>query len=285
MNRAKAARRNQHIQLWYEAGENHYEIAEYFNIVPQYIRVLAKKFGWKTPASIAPRLQTMRKHFVRELSLRDKFVIEQFKNGVVLEEIGRSLGITRERVRQILALFNLSRLDGGATIRSFKNVQNRIETFKDKEADKEQAHFNKWGCSIALIKSISDLPRSHSKHPLRLYERQRQSAKNRGIEWDMSFGEWWNIWQESGKWGLRGRGKGYCMARFGDSGPYKADNVEIITTSQNFKDSYLTKPWESRFPVVARDSKTKVRFYWIPRTGVWQVAFRKKYMGSIRVSQ
>lgn len=284
MNHAKAARRNQHIQLWYEAGENHYEIAEYFNIVPQYIRVLAKKFGWKTPVSIAPRLQTTRKHFTRELSLRDKFIIEQFKNGVTLEEIGRSLGITRERVRQILARFNLSRLDGGATIRSFKDVQKRIETFKDKEADKEQAHFNKWGCSIGFVRSISDLPRSNSNHPVRLYRRQQQSAKNRGIDWDMSFAEWWKIWQDSGKWEVRGRGKGYCMARMGDSGPYKADNVEIITVSQNFKDSYITKSWESRFPALARDSKTKVRFYWLKRTGTWQVAFRKKYIGKIKVS-
>ena len=62
---------------------------------------------------------------------------------------------------------------------------------------------------------------------------QKCSAKERGIEWLLSFEEWYKIWVDSGKFPLRGRKKGqYCMARFGDVGPYSVDNVKIILTNR-----------------------------------------------------
>lgn len=63
---------------------------------------------------------------------------------------------------------------------------------------------------------------------------QRNAAKWRGIEWEMTFEEWWEVWQKSGKWIERGRGHGkYQMARFGDSRPYTVANVKIITSDAN----------------------------------------------------
>lgn len=82
--------------------------------------------------------------------------------------------------------------------------------------------------------------------PLCRFKTQRNSAKQRGIAWEMTFAEWWAIWQESGKWDQRGRGYGYAMARIGDSGPYKIDNIEIITSAQNTADSYIVKPAAKR---------------------------------------
>lgn len=63
---------------------------------------------------------------------------------------------------------------------------------------------------------------------------QRCASRARGIGWEMTFEEWWEVWQKSGKWTERGRGHGkYQMARFGDSGPYNVANVKIITSDAN----------------------------------------------------
>jgi hypothetical protein len=75
------------------------------------------------------------------------------------------------------------------------------------------------------------------------YRKQSQSAASRGIEWLITFEEWWGIWDASGKWDQRGRrGDQYCMARFNDEGPYAVGNVEIITNRKNCADSRHNNP-------------------------------------------
>lgn len=71
------------------------------------------------------------------------------------------------------------------------------------------------------------------------YMAQRRGAKQRGISWEITFEEWLAIWLGSGHWRERGGNVhplGYVMGRFGDSGPYRADNVHIITHAQNSRD-------------------------------------------------
>ena len=76
--------------------------------------------------------------------------------------------------------------------------------------------------------------------PLGKFEHQRQQAKQRGIAWDLTFDEWWAIWQDSGKWELRGPRVGqYVMARRGDAGPYSRSNVFICTSTENRRQAYV----------------------------------------------
>ncbi len=66
------------------------------------------------------------------------------------------------------------------------------------------------------------------------YRQQRGNAKLRGIIFQLTAEEWWQIWAESGHLHERGqKANQYCMARFGDVGPYAVNNIEIITNSQN----------------------------------------------------
>lgn len=66
------------------------------------------------------------------------------------------------------------------------------------------------------------------------FVRQRSRAAVRGIEFKLTFEEWWNVWKQSGRWCQRGIYKNqYCMARFGDCGAYEIGNVKIITAKQN----------------------------------------------------
>lgn len=81
--------------------------------------------------------------------------------------------------------------------------------------------------------------KNYEKTPKGRFNRQKANAKQRGVEWQLTFEEWWQIWQESGKWEERGTGeKNYCMSRKHDDGPYAVGNVRIITNKANSKFSY-----------------------------------------------
>lgn len=62
----------------------------------------------------------------------------------------------------------------------------------------------------------------------------KRRAKQRGIEWQLTFDEWWNLWQSSGKWDQRGRGRGkYLLCRTNDCGAYTVLNVRVDTWENN----------------------------------------------------
>jgi len=72
------------------------------------------------------------------------------------------------------------------------------------------------------------------KTPRGRYNQHKGKAIARGIEWHLTFEDWWDIWQTSGKWKLRGRyAHQYVMARYGDRGPYARDNVRICLSGEN----------------------------------------------------
>lgn len=71
------------------------------------------------------------------------------------------------------------------------------------------------------------------------YTDQKSKAKCRGIEFKLTFEEWWDIWQQSGKWDQRGIRKGqYVMSRYKDQGAYEIGNVHIQTVGDNNKEAY-----------------------------------------------
>jgi len=66
------------------------------------------------------------------------------------------------------------------------------------------------------------------------YIQHKSHSKSRGIDFQLTFEEWWDIWDKSGHWQDRGRGLGkYCMSRIGDLGPYAVGNVFIQSNSDN----------------------------------------------------
>lgn len=75
------------------------------------------------------------------------------------------------------------------------------------------------------------------------YRKQKEHAKRRGIGFKISFDEWWSVWQSSGKYELRGRGKGrYCMCRYNDSGAYEIGNVYIDEWTNNIALQHKLSP-------------------------------------------
>lgn len=81
--------------------------------------------------------------------------------------------------------------------------------------------------AFAYLKSISGTPYG-------AYLQQKSNAQSRKKEFKLSFDEWLDIWESSGKLALRGRGKGkYCMCRVNDTGAYEVGNVFIDLCTYN----------------------------------------------------
>lgn len=108
-------------------------------------------------------------------------------------------------------------------------------------------HMNKnnlhirYGCTEMEFSSITSLARNK-------YNQQKGKAKSRGIDWEFTLVEWWDVWQESGKWSERGSlTDQYAMGRTGDAGPYAKWNVYICTNRQNRKDLHINKPEQVQY--------------------------------------
>jgi hypothetical protein len=74
--------------------------------------------------------------------------------------------------------------------------------------------------------------REWNRMPRGKWRNHKARAKSRAIPFLLTFEEWWSIWKPH--WHERGCGRGkYCMARFGDCGPYAVGNVKIIRNEEN----------------------------------------------------
>lgn len=166
-------------------------------------------------------------------------IIEKYKAGLTLSEIGNEYGVSRERIRQILSLFGLSKLDGGSSTRSIIKCQEISQKNKSKQEKKEQKIFAFYGCSVEFLEEMRG-DGEYKKSPLQKYRRQKQSARSRGIDFNLTLHEWWDIWNESGHWSDMGLGKGkYHMCRICDAGAYEIGNVEIKTHEENSREARL----------------------------------------------
>lgn len=85
------------------------------------------------------------------------------------------------------------------------------------------------------------------KTPRGRYAFHKSSAKQRGIPFLLTFEDWWDIWQSSGRWEQRGRRRDqYVMARFGDRGAYERSNVRICLSGENTDEMRQGLPPRSR---------------------------------------
>lgn len=81
------------------------------------------------------------------------------------------------------------------------------------------------------------------------YACHKSKAKSRGIPFNITYEEWFKIWQDSGHWHERGCKAGqYVMSRKNDTGAYEVDNVFIQLHKQNLVDAHAGKPSYVRTP-------------------------------------
>jgi ribosomal protein L37E len=78
------------------------------------------------------------------------------------------------------------------------------------------------------------------KKAIQNFNAHKKSAENRGIDFNLTFDEWYNWWLNNGLDRNISQGKRnkdtLCMCRYGDIGPYSLDNIYCATAGQNSKD-------------------------------------------------
>lgn len=80
---------------------------------------------------------------------------------------------------------------------------------------------------------------NRDKHTKKKYQVQKGGAYKRNIAFNLTFDEWCDIWEESGKWELRGTSKGqYSMCRYYDCGAYEKNNIYIALSTDNVKHAH-----------------------------------------------
>lgn len=204
---------------------------------------IAALAGYKQAASIA----NLGAGESRDSSMRVARMVQMYRSGMTLGEIGQEFNITRERVRQLISKAGISRAEGGISARKVSSqVAYQDEVKRSRDARAQTLFGCDYETAVQLNGGSSSFRVAHTRAAA--YLRQKRSAvQNRDIEWLLTFPEWCRIWDESGKWSLRGRGRGaYCMSRKRDVGPYSIENVRIISNEQNIAEGWDVTPYNQR---------------------------------------
>lgn len=163
---------------------------------------------------------------------RNERMAAMYRQGLTLEKIGEHFGITRERVRQILAKAGLTRAEGGTSL-----VARSKKVAKLARLDAEC--LARWGMRHEDLKQLRAIGAAAA------YQHQRASAAQRGIKFTLTLPQWWAVWEASGKFADRGRGIGkYVMSRIKDSGGYEMGNVHIQSAVENSREA--SKQWAGK---------------------------------------
>lgn len=175
---------------------------------------------------------------VKGPSDRDFAMADLYRAGQTMEQIGNRYGLTRERVRQILTgRFAITGNDrGGVT----KAKAERAERARHRAQAKESSCLQRFDLSLDERNALRKINREMAdaglvfRAPTYAFTIQRNNAKRRNIPWCLTLGEWWSIWDASGKWSERGR-HGYGLLRFGDTGPFAIGNVFVGRRGRGLK--------------------------------------------------
>jgi hypothetical protein len=70
--------------------------------------------------------------------------------------------------------------------------------------------------------------RKRWESPKAQFRRRRAEELRRGMVWELTYEQWWRIWQESGHWTERGsKGSQYGLFRLNPEGPFSVENVAV----------------------------------------------------------
>jgi len=195
---------------------------------------------------------------------REHRLAGMYRSGLTLQRIADIEGVSRERIRQLIARVGVTGRDGGISVMS-KSKKESIERVRVRK------FMERYGCVPSSVQGVTSRERT-------LFRAQRRNAFDRGIEFTLTLEQWLSVWVKSGHYHDRGRGQNkFCMGRIGDIGPYAIGNVYITTNSQNIKDSYISKPVSRRKP--CSRAKKLANKGWSEQGGRYGARYKGKWIG------
>lgn len=159
---------------------------------------------------------------------REQLILNEFVNNHrSMTDIGNLLGISKQRVQQILSKHNLNSSHGGA--REKAKIKRKSESLRIQKQRNEKCQ-RVYGCDYDTAMQLNgNKPFDTSGSPTRRYKTYKANNQRKGLIFNLSFPEWYAIWIRSGKYNDMGVGKGkYCMVKIDPSMPITYDNVKII---------------------------------------------------------
>lgn len=165
------------------------------------------------PRSPSPPLGYRRK-------MDDDTFVRMVEAGSTPKQIAIDLGVSRQAVSQRAKALGL---------------QDRLRENKPAPKGKQpRARKDRYGLPWEIIGPLME------RGAVRAFRQQRASAGQRGIGWELSFVQWWAIWEPH--YDKRGRGKDQLvMCRTADKGPYAVGNVRIDSPKGNMQEAALER--------------------------------------------
>lgn len=167
---------------------------------------------------------------------RTEKMVEMYKSGMTLQEIGDFYSVSRQRVEQLLKPLGINKMSGGASVKS-KARHAELESKRKERLDRRS--YESYGCSHEERKRISG-PKRYEGFAEQ-YMNQRNSSISRGVPWKITLPEWIEAWNNSGLIDLRGRGADcYVLTRKDFTIGFTKDNVlveqlsKLVTRTRNF---------------------------------------------------
>lgn len=88
----------------------------------------------------------------------------------------------------------------------------------------------------------------YAESPRGKFNQQKFNAKVRHVPWELTYAQWCELWDASGKWEERGTFvDGYVMCRKGDQGAYAMGNVYIGRHIENVAERNALNPIRKRW--------------------------------------
>lgn len=155
---------------------------------------------------------------------RNAEMIDMYRRPETLKAIGQKYGVSRERVRQILAKNGINPEEGGG---------NRLRK------DRREKGMRKIDIAYAEVRARHEVYLRHlgindetyqaskSNGWMRKFQYDKKNHRMLGHEWTMTFAEWLGIWHRAGHESPP-KSRTFKMERIDDYGPYSAQNVCIM---------------------------------------------------------
>lgn len=157
-----------------------------------------------------------------ELAIRNAEIVKQFlESDLSAQQIAEKHGMSRVNVANILKKANVTYKDTNRFKQAAEKRESRLLQVDDRTKKRD-------GVSREVWKEIGTDARNQFRY-------NRNYAQYANIPWELTLGQWWDIWQKSGHWNDRGTGHGYVLSRNDKLKGFSIGNVEVISASENLK--------------------------------------------------
>lgn len=134
---------------------------------------------------------------------RNDAIVRARAAGVSSKELARIYGLSGGRVRAIISGHEI--------------------------VERDTRYLTKYGLTYKEYLDLKTHITRTGLTPQAAYHAHKRNALICGIQWGFTLKTWWDMWQASGKWHLRGRGHGLYVAMLKDPlGAYVPDNTIIV---------------------------------------------------------